>query len=142
MRSRWISMSVALVPVLSFPAPVAAAEAKAKPVQALADATDEASVALRKRIAALALKQVQFGSISLLPVRFESSRLAGPFEDGGRTLYCVSSHMKGRTFGKAERPKVVMREDKGTLTVIDEDEACEGHRTKPFSELNSADKAE
>lgn len=117
--------------------PAAAAEA-AKP-KALADATDEAGAALRKRIAALALKQVQFGSISLLPVRFESSRLAGPFEDGGRTIYCVSSHMRGRTFHKAERPKVVMREDKGTLTVIDDDEVCSGQRTKPFLELDTPD---
>ena len=94
---------------------------------------------VRERIAALALRQVPFGSVSLLPVRFESSRIAGPFEDGGRTLYCVSSHMKGRTFGKAERPKVVVREDKAgnTLTAIEDDEVCEGHRTEPFPELDT-----
>ena len=94
---------------------------------------------IRERIAALALRQVPFGSVSLLPVRFESSRIAGPFEDGGRTLYCVSSHMKGRTFGQAERPKVVVREDKaaGTLTAIDDDEVCQGHRTEPFPELET-----
>ena len=94
---------------------------------------------IRERIAALALRQVPFGSVSLLPVRFESSRVAGPFEDGGRTLYCVSSHMKGRTFSKAERPKVVIREDKaaGTLTVVDDDDVCQGHRTEPFPELET-----
>lgn len=91
----------------------------------------------RERIAALALSRVAFGSVSLLPVRFESSRIGGPFEDAGRTLYCVSSHMKGRTFGKAERPKVVVREDKGALSVIDDDEACQGHRTEPFPELET-----
>lgn len=93
----------------------------------------------RERIAALALRQVPFGSVSLLPVRFEASRIAGPFEDGGRTLWCVSSHMKGRTLGKAERPKVVIREDKaaGTLTPIDDDEVCQGHRTEPFPELDT-----
>ena len=92
---------------------------------------------IRERIAALAMRQVAFGSVSLLPVRFESSRIAGPFEDGGRTLYCVSSHMKGRSFGKGERPKVVVRQDKAadTLTAIDDDEVCQGHRTEPFPEL-------
>ena len=108
---------------------------KTKPAPAAAE--EPPSAALRQRIAALALKQVQFGAISLLPVRFEHSRLAGPFEDGGRTLYCVSSHMRGRTFGKAERPKVVMREDQGTLTVIDDEEACTGQRSKPFGELDT-----
>ncbi|WP_409567221.1 hypothetical protein [Methylobacterium sp. E-016] len=106
-------------------APSPAAQASSKPV--------------RERIAALALRQVAFGSVSLLPVRFESSRIAGPFEDGGRTLYCVSSHMKGRTFGKGERPKVVIREDKAAnaLTAIDDDEVCQGHRTEPFPELET-----
>ena len=94
---------------------------------------------IRERIAALALRQVAFGSVSLLPVRFESSRIAGPFEDGGRTLYCVSSRMKGRSFGKGERPKVVVRHDKGadTLTALDDDEVCQGHRTEPFPELET-----
>ena len=91
----------------------------------------------REKIAALALSRVAFGSVSLLPVRFESSRISGPFEDAGRTLYCVSSHMKGRTFGKAERPKVVIREDKGALSVIEDDEACQGHRTELFPELET-----
>lgn len=118
-----------------------AAAAKAKPAGATSGKKadpEEPSPALRRRIAALALKQVQFGSVSLIPVRFENSRLAGPFEDGGRRLYCVSSHMKGRTLGKAERPKAVIREDGPTLTVIDDDEACTGQRTKPFAELDSA----
>jgi hypothetical protein len=93
---------------------------------------------LRQRIAALALRQVDFGSVSIIPVRFEKSRISGPFEDGGRTLYCVSSHMKGRTFGKAERAKAVIRDAAGVLTVLsDEAEVCEGHRTEPFTELDS-----
>jgi hypothetical protein len=93
--------------------------------------------ALRARIAALALKQVAFGSVSLLPVRFEGSRLAGPIEDGGRTIYCVSSRMSGRTFGKPERPKTVMRYEADRLTVIDDDEVCTGHRSQPFPELDT-----
>ncbi|GJE55114.1 MULTISPECIES: hypothetical protein [Methylobacterium] len=93
---------------------------------------------LRARIAALTLGQVDFGSISILPVRFEKSRISGPFDDSGRTLYCVSSHMKGRTFGKAERPKAVIRHEGGVLKVLsDEAEVCEGHRTEPFTELDS-----
>ncbi|GEP00830.1 hypothetical protein [Methylobacterium haplocladii] len=93
---------------------------------------------LRERIAALALGQVDFGSISIIPVRFEKSRISGPFTDGGRTLYCVSSRMKGRTFDKAERPKAVIRDDGGVLKVLrDEEEVCEGHRTEPFPELDS-----
>ena len=98
---------------------------------------------VRERIAALALRQVAFGSVSLLPVRFESSRIAGPFEDGGRTLYCVSSHMKGRSFGKGERPKVVIRHDKAadSLTALDDDEVCQGHRTEPFPELETVGNA-
>lgn len=93
---------------------------------------------LRERVAALALRQVDFGSISILPVRFEKSRIAGPFEDGGRTLYCVSSIMKGRSFGKPERPKAVMRDEGGVLTVVtDEEEVCTGHRTEAFPELDT-----
>ncbi|GJE77353.1 hypothetical protein [Methylorubrum suomiense] len=94
---------------------------------------------LRERIAALALRQVEFGSVSLLPVRLEHSRLAGPFEDGGRRLYCIKSRMFGRTFGKPERPKLVLRDDNGALSVLrDEDEVCEGHRSEPFPELDTA----
>lgn len=93
---------------------------------------------LRERIAALALRQVAFGSVSLIPVRFAHSRIAGPFEDGGRRLYCVSTRMSGRTFGKPERPKLVLREEAGALTVLrDEEETCEGHRSEPFAELDS-----
>ncbi|WP_244612573.1 hypothetical protein [Methylobacterium symbioticum] len=94
---------------------------------------------LRARIARVALDRVEFGSVSLIPVRFEHSRISGPFEDGGRTLYCVSTHMKGRTFGKAERPKIVVQEDKaaGRLRVIEDDEVCTGHRTEPFPELET-----
>lgn len=94
---------------------------------------------VRERIAALALRQVDFGAVSLIPVRFEKARLSGPFEDGGRTLYCVSSRMTGRTFGKAERPKAVIREQGGALSVVpDAEEVCEGHRTEPFPELETA----
>lgn len=92
---------------------------------------------LRARVAALALRQTDFGALSLLPVRFENSRIAGPFEDGGRTLYCVSGHMKGRTFGKAERPKAVIRDEGGTLKVVEDDEVCSGQRTEPFPELEA-----
>ena len=99
---------------------------------------DAPSPALKQRIVALALRQVAFGSVSLLPVRFEGSRLAGPIEDGGRTIYCVSAQMKGRTFGKAERPKAVMRLEADRLSVIDDDEVCTGHRSQPFPELDAA----
>ncbi len=93
---------------------------------------------LRERIAALARNQVAFGSVSLIPVRFEHSRIAGPFEDGGRQLYCVSTRMKGRTFDKPERPKIVVREAAGVLTVLhDEEDVCEGHRSEPFAELDT-----
>ena len=93
----------------------------------------------RERIARLALSRVEFGSVSLIPVRFEHSRISGPFEDAGRTLYCVSTHMKGRTFGKAERPKIVVQEDKaaGRFGVIEDDEVCTGPRTQPFPELET-----
>ncbi|MDP4025804.1 hypothetical protein Q8W71_24545 [Methylobacterium sp. NEAU 140] len=100
-------------------------------------ADDAPSPALKERIAALALRQVAFGSVSLLPVRFEHARLAGPIEDGGRTLYCVSAQMKGRSFGKPERPKAVLRYEGDRLSAIDDDEVCTGHRSRPFPELES-----
>ncbi|WP_438345489.1 hypothetical protein [Methylorubrum populi] len=94
---------------------------------------------VRERIAALARGQVAFGSVSLLPVRFERSRIAGPFEDGGRRLYCVSTRMKGRSLDTPERPKLVLREEAGALTILrEEEEVCEGHRSEPFPELDSA----
>lgn len=115
-----------------------AAGVQAAPKKAASEKADDApSPALKQRIAALALKQVAFGSVSLLAVRFESSRLAGPIADGGRTIYCVSSQMKGRTFGKAERPKAVMRYEADRLSVIDDDEVCTGHRSQPFPELDT-----
>jgi len=93
---------------------------------------------LRTRIAALALAQADFGAVSVIPVRFEHSRIAGPFEDGGRTLYCVSTRMKGRTLDKGERAKVVIRDTGGVLSVLDDDdEVCSGHRTEPFAELET-----
>ena len=69
----------------------------------------------RRRIAALALRQVEFGAVSLLPVRFAGSRIAGPIADGGRVIYCVSGRMYGRTFGKPERPRVVLLDDNDRL---------------------------
>lgn len=102
-------------------------------------ATGAPTGTLRERIAALALGQVEFGSVSLLPVRREHSRIAGPFEDGGRRLYCVKTRMFGRTLGKPERPKIVVRDDNGALSVLrDEEDVCEGHRSEPFPELDTA----
>lgn len=97
-----------------------------------------ASGTIRERVAALALRQTDFGAISFVPVRFEHSRIAGPFEDGGRTLYCVTSRMLGRSFGKAERAKLVIRDEAGLLKVEDDDDACQGQRTEPFPELEAA----
>lgn len=94
---------------------------------------------LRERIAALALRQVEFGSVSLLPVRLERSRIVGPIEDGGRRLYCVRSRMYGRTFWKPERPRIVVRDEAGALSVLrDEDDVCEGHRSESFPELDTS----
>ncbi|HEV7438637.1 MAG TPA: hypothetical protein VGN94_03280 [Methylobacterium sp.] len=94
----------------------------------------------RERVAALALRQVQFGSISVIPIRFEKSRIAGPFEDGGRTLYCVTSRMRGRALFETERAKVVIREEIGSerLSVVEDDEeVCSGHHSAPFPELEA-----
>ena len=94
----------------------------------------------RERVAALALKQAQFGAVSLIPVRFEKSRIAGPIEDGGRTLYCVTSRIRGRTLFEAERAKVVIREEIGSqrLSVVqDDEEVCSGHHSAPFPELEA-----
>lgn len=97
-----------------------------------------ATAPFRERLAALALRQAAFGAVSLIPVRLEHSRVSKPFVDEGRTLYCVSSRMKGRTFGKAERPKIVVQEAANVLAIVDEDdEICEGHRTEPFPELDT-----
>lgn len=93
---------------------------------------------MRERVAALVLRQTDFGGISILPIRYVHSRIAGPFTDDGRTLYCVSTRMKGRTFGKAERAKALVRDDAGTLRIVeDNEEVCEGHRTEPFPELET-----
>ena len=123
----------ALIALLS----LAAVGAQAAPRTAKSEAEAAPSPTLRARIAALALKQVAFGSVSLLPVHFDGSRLAGPIEDGGRVIYCVSSRMSGRTFGKPERPKVVLQEAGDRLTVLDDDEVCSGHRSQPFPELDA-----
>lgn len=93
---------------------------------------------MRERVAALALRQSGFGSISVIPVRFEHSRIAGPFEDDGRTLYCVSARMMGRRFLKGEKAKAVIREEAGKLSILEDvEEVCEGHRTEPFKELEA-----
>ncbi|KQP41760.1 MULTISPECIES: hypothetical protein [unclassified Methylobacterium] len=97
-----------------------------------------ASFTMRERVAALALRQSGFGSISVIPVRFEHSRIAGPFEDDGRTLYCVSARMMGRRFLKGEKAKAVIREEAGKLSILeDAEEVCEGHKTEPFKELEA-----
>jgi hypothetical protein len=103
-------------------------------------ATEAVPMGFKERIAALALRQVQFGAVSVLPVSFEKSRIACPFEDGGRTLYCVTSRMRGRSLLGTERAKVVIREEIGSerLSVVrDEPEVCEGHRSVPFPELEA-----
>ena len=97
-----------------------------------------AGAPLHERLAALALSRPEFGALSLIPVRHVQSRVSGPFLDEGRTLYCVSSRMRGRTFGRAERAKIVIQEKAGTLSVIDQDkDACDFHRTEPLPELDT-----
>lgn len=114
-----------------------AAGAQAAPRAPKSAAEADPSPALLRRIAALALRQVDFGAVSLLPVRFAGSRIAGPIAEGGRVIYCVSGRMYGRTFGKPERPRVALRYDNDRLTVLDDDEVCTGHRTRPFPELDA-----
>lgn len=114
-----------------------AAGAQAAPRAPKPAAEADPSPALLRRIAALALRQVDFGAVSLLPVRFAGSRIAGPIAEGGRVIYCVSGRMYGRTFGKPERPRVALRYDNDRLTVLDDDEVCTGHRTRPFPELDA-----
>ncbi|MCJ2070927.1 hypothetical protein MKK75_19390 [Methylobacterium sp. J-030] len=115
--------------------------AQAAPRKTAGGSEGAPSPALLQRIAALALKQVDFGSVSLLPVRFEGSRIAGPIADGGRVIFCVSGRMYGRTFGKPEKPKVALRYADDRLTVLDDDEVCTGHRTRPFPELDASGNA-
>lgn len=114
-----------------------AAGAQAAPRASRPAAESVPSPALLRPIAALALRQVEFGAVSLLPVRFAGSRIAGPIVDGGRVIYCVSGRMYGRTFGKPERPRVVLLDDNDRLSVLDDDEVCAGHRTRPFPELDA-----
>jgi hypothetical protein len=100
--------------------------------------TPSATAPMHERLAALALSRPEFGALSLIPVRFVQSRVSGPFLDEGRTLYCVSSRMRGRTFGRAERLKIVIQEKAGVLSVIDEDkEVCDYHRSEPLPELET-----
>lgn len=117
--------------------PLVAVGAQAAPRTSKPMPEDAPTPALLRRIAALALKQVEFGSVSLLPVRFAGSRIAGPFEDDGRVIYCVSGRMYGRTFGKPERPRVALHYADDRLTVLGDDEVCTGHRTRPFPELDA-----
>lgn len=107
------------------------------PALAAPAAKPSPSPALRARIVALVLRQSDFGAISLIPVRFEDSRLAGPFEEGGKTHYCVATRMLGRTFGRAERRRALLRDEGGALRVERYDaDVCAGHRTEPFTELD------
>lgn len=93
---------------------------------------------MKPRIAALALGRTEFGAISLIPVRFENARLAGPFDDGGRTTYCVTAQMYGRNFGRAERARAIVRMAGGRLSAESYDtETCAGQRTEPFPELEA-----
>lgn len=132
-----IRAALALISFLAAILSLALSGAQAVPRMRGPAAEDAPSPALLRRIAALALKQVEFGSVSLLPVRFEGSRIAGPIAESGRVIYCVSGRMYGRTFGKPERPKLALRYDTDRLTVIDDDAICTGHRTRPFPELDT-----
>lgn len=101
-------------------------------------AASEPVGSVNARIAAFARRQVAFGSVSLIPVRFERSRLSQAFPDGGRTLYCVSTRMRGRDLFESERPRIVVEERAGIIRLVDEDEEiCHGHRTEPFPELDT-----
>ncbi|MBE7202000.1 MAG: hypothetical protein INR70_29925, partial [Parafilimonas terrae] len=64
------------------------------------------------------------------------SGLAGPFEAEGRTYYCITTRMKGRTFGRAERPRIAMRYEGDRLSVMPDDDVCAYHRARPFPELD------
>jgi hypothetical protein len=111
----------------------------ARPARAAAKTEKPATdAALRGRIAALVLKRADFGAYSFLPVRFAESRLSGPFEDGGHTTWCVSSQMHGRSFGKPERPRAIVRMQGGTLTADAYDsDVCGGHRSELFPEFDA-----
>lgn len=100
-------------------------------------ALDEPTPALRERIARLALKQWEFGAVSLLPVTFTGSGLAGPFEEDGRTYFCVATRMKGRTFGRAEHVRIALRYAGDRLTKVPDDDVCAYHRLRPFPELTA-----
>lgn len=131
----------AMVGLLAALAPPAEARPKAKADEKAEDPA--ATAAMRGRIAALVLRRVEFGAVSLLPVRFAESRIAGPFEDAGRTLYCVGTQMHGRSLFKPERPRALVRlERRGTESVLTaaayDADICAGHRTEPFPELNAA----
>jgi hypothetical protein len=125
--------------LLALPMPAVAAP-KAKPASKEAAEPDPA---LRARIAALVLRRADFGAISLIPVRFEASRLAGPFEDGGRTTYCVTAQMHGRSLGRPERARAIVRAERAAdgerlRAEAYDAEVCAGERTRPFAELDAA----
>lgn len=97
----------------------------------------------RRTIAALLLRNPEFGSVSLIPVRFENSRIAGPIEDKGRTYFCVTTEMRGRRFGKPERPKATVQQETGpggvTFAAARYDgDICSGHKREDFPELEQA----
>ena len=99
--------------------------------------------AVRARIVALLLRRSEFGAISLIPVRFENSRISGPFDDGDKTTYCVTAQMHGRSFGKPERARAIIRRERAAegerlrAETYDAD-VCSGERTEPFPELDAA----
>jgi hypothetical protein len=97
----------------------------------------------RQKIAELLLRQPDFGSVSIIPVRFENSRIAGPIEEKGRTYYCVATEMRGRRFGKPERPKALVRQEtrpEGTTFAASayDPDICSGHRREPYPEFEEA----
>ena len=120
---------------------VALAGLAAAPVLAAPKAKPAADPAMKARIVALVLRRSDFGGISLIPVRFENSRLAGPFDDGGKTTYCVTAQMHGRSFGKPERARALVRLERAVdgerLRAESYDaDVCSGERTEAFTELD------
>ena len=107
----------------------------ALPLGALA--LDEPSPALKERIARMALKQWEFGAVSLLPVTFTGSGLAGPFAEDGHTYFCVTTRMKGRTFGGVEHVRIALRYAGDRLTRMPGGDVCAYHRPRPFPELTA-----
>jgi hypothetical protein len=131
---------VRILAAVALAASLAGCVTRTSPVQP-AELASPASA--RQRIAALLLRNAEFGSWSIIPVRFENSRIAGPIEEKGRTYFCVTTQMHGRTFGKPERPKALVRQDtrpEGTVFSASayDDDICSGHKREDFPELDEA----